>query len=61
MEDCSIGESAGVEYKNQTLEAFVAASPSQVKYDCAVARQNFSLLATAYDCETVLYTKPVNS
>ena len=44
------------EYENQTLEAFVAASRSYVKYDCAVAHQNFSLLATAHDCETELLT-----
>ena len=42
------------EYENQTLEAFVAASCSYVKFDCAVARQNVSLLATAHDCETGL-------
>ena len=44
------------EYENQTLEAFVVASRSYVKYDCAVARQNCSLLATAHDCETGLFT-----
>ena len=43
------------EYENQTLEAFVADRRSYVKYDCAVARQNLSLLATAHDCETGLY------
>ena len=43
------------EYKNQTLEAFVAASRSYIKYDCAVARQALSLLVTAHDCETGLY------
>ena len=42
------------EYENQTLEAFVAASYSYVKYDCPVAQQNSSLLATAHDCETGL-------
>ena len=42
------------EYENQTMEAFVAASRSYVKYDCAVARQNFSVLATVHDCETSL-------
>ena len=40
------------EYENQTLEAFVVASRLYVKYDCAVAGQNFSLLATGHDCET---------
>ena len=42
------------ENENQTLEAFVAASSSYVKYDCAMACQNFSLLATVHDCETGL-------
>ena len=42
------------EYENQTLEDFVAASRSYLKYDCAVAHQNFSLLVTAHDCETGL-------
>ena len=35
------------EYKNRTLEAFVAASHLYAKFDYAVARYNFSLLATA--------------
>ena len=39
------------EYENQTLEAFVAVSRSYAKSDCAVARHDFSLLATAHDCE----------
>ena len=39
------------EYENQTLEALAAASCSYIKYDCAVARRNFSLLATAHDCD----------
>ena len=43
------------ELENQTLEAFVAASRSYIKYDCAVARQYLSLLVTAHDCETGLY------
>ena len=43
------------EYENQTLEAFVAVSHLSAKFDCPVARQNFSLLATAHDCETGLY------
>ena len=42
------------EYENQTLEAFVAASCLYAKFDCPVARQNLSLLATAHDCETGL-------
>ena len=42
------------EYENQTLEAFVAASSSYAKFDCPVARQNFSLVATAHDRETGL-------
>ena len=54
MEDCSFGESAVVWARKP--EAFVADSRSYVKYDCAVARQNFSLFATAHDCETGLLT-----
>ena len=37
------------EYENQTLKAFVAASRSYAKFDCLVACQNISLLATAHD------------
>ena len=40
------------DYENQTLEAFVAASRLYAKFDCPVACRNFSLLATAHDCET---------
>ena len=32
------------EYENQTSEAFVAASRLSAKFDCPVARLNFSLL-----------------
>ena len=32
------------EYENQTLEAFVAASRLSAKFDCPVARHNFSAL-----------------
>ena len=42
------------EYENQTLEAFVAASRLYTKFDCPVARQSVSLLATAHDYETGL-------
>ena len=42
------------EFVNQTLEAFVAASRLSAKFDCPVAHQNFSLLATAHDHETGL-------
>ena len=50
------------EYKNQTLEAFVVVSRLSAKFDCPVACKNFSLLATAHDCETgfilhVVYVK----
>ena len=56
MEDCSIDQLVQLcEYENQTLEAFVAASRSYAKFDCPVARQNFSLLPTAHDCETGLF------
>ena len=36
----------------KTLKAIVAASRSYIKYECAVVQQNFSLIATAHDCET---------
>ena len=43
------------EYENQTLEAFVAASPLYItKFDCPVVHQKVALLATAHDCETGL-------
>ena len=38
--------------ENHTLEAFIAARRLSAKFDCPVARQNCSLLAAAYDCET---------
>ena len=38
--------------ENHTLEAFIAARRLSAKFDCPVARQNCSLLAVAYDCET---------
>ena len=44
------------EYENQTLEAFVAASRLYAKFDCPVARQKLSRLATAHDCETGLWS-----
>ena len=56
MEGCSIGH--GAEYKNQTLEAFVAARCLYIlsaKFDCLVTHKNVSLtrlLATAQFCET---------
>ena len=49
------------EYENQTLEAFVAASCLSAKFDCPMAHHNFSLLATAHDCETGLVTKSQKS
>ena len=52
MEDCYISQSTVVWDENQTFEAFVAASSLYAKFDCPVARQNLSLLDTAYDCET---------
>ena len=42
------------EYEKQTSEAFVAVSCLYTKFNCPVARQKFSLLATAHDCETGL-------
>ena len=58
MEDCSIGQSAELcEYENQTLEAFVAARSLYAKFDCPVAPQNVSLLATAHDCGTILFLR----
>ena len=59
-EGCSYGQSAVAEYENQTLEAFAAASCSYAKYDCPVACQNFSLLATAHDCKTGLFRQMVH-
>ena len=38
--------------KTKLLETFIAASRLPAKNDCAVARQNFSLLANVHDCET---------
>ena len=55
MEDASLAKVQLCEYENQTLEAFVAASCLIAKFDCPVARQKFSLLATAHDCETGLH------
>ena len=43
-----------VSTKKQTLEAFVAVSFLYAKFDCLVAHQKCSLVATAYDCETAL-------
>ena len=42
------------EYENQTLEAFFAASLLNTKFDCPVARQDFTHLAIAHVCETGL-------
>ena len=52
MEDCSTSQKAATWEQNQTLEAFTTARRSCVKFDCPVARQNFSLLGTAHDPET---------
>ena len=43
------------EYENQTLEAFAMASHLYAKFDCPVACQNLSPLATAHDYETGLF------
>ena len=51
MEDCSITQEQLCEHENKTLEAFVVASRLYPKFDCTVARQNFSFLATAHDSE----------
>ena len=42
------------EYKNQTLEGFVAVSRLYAKFDCSVANQNFFTFSYFYDCETGL-------
>ena len=47
------------EYENQTLEAFVASRRLYAMFDCAVARQNLPLLATAHDCETGLFKRTI--
>ena len=43
------------EYENQSLEAFVAVTHSYAKFDCPLALQNISFLATVHDCETGLF------
>ena len=43
------------ECENQTLKGFLVASRLYAKFDCPVAHQNISLLATAHDCETGLW------
>ena len=42
------------EYKTQNLEFFVAVT----KLDCPVARQTFSLVATAHDCGLAYLSEP---
>ena len=42
------------EYENQTLEVFVAVSRLSAEFDCPVAHQNISFIATAHCCETGL-------
>ena len=39
------------EYENQTSETIVVASRLNAKFDCLVAGQNCSLLATVHDCD----------
>ena len=53
MKNCSTGQIAVVCVRKQTLEDFVVACRLYAKFDCPVARQNFSLLATVqlHDCE----------
>ena len=46
------------EYKTQNLEVFVAVSHFYTKFDCPVARQTFSLVATAHDCELAYLSEP---
>ena len=53
---CSIAKAQLCEHENQTLKAFITASCLSNKFHCPVARENFSLLATAHDCETGLLT-----
>ena len=43
------------EYKNQTLEVFLWPT-----FDCPVAHQKFSLLATAHYCKIGFYCNTVN-
>ena len=47
-----LAEVQSCENENQTLEAFVVVGHLSANFDCPVACQNFSLLATAHDCET---------
>ena len=55
MEDSFIGRNTVLqlcEYENQTLEAFVPGTICMQSLIVQVARQIYSLLVTAHDCET---------
>ena len=55
MEDSFIGRNTVLqfcEYENQTLQAFVPGTICLQSLIVQVARQNYSLLVTAHDCET---------
>ena len=52
MEDCFTGQNAVVGLQIPNFGTSVAARRLHIKFDCPVAHQNFSLLATAHDCET---------
>ena len=43
--------------KTKLWKSFVATSQLYAKFDCPVAYQNFSLLATAHDCEIGLFSR----
>ena len=58
MEDCSISQSAVMWVWKPNFGSFSCGQPLYMpKFDCPVARQNVSLLATAHDYETGLFTK----
>ena len=56
MGDCSFGKCSCVSTKTKQLEAFVAASRSYVKYDCASGLPEFLTFSywAEHDCETGL-------
>ena len=43
--------------KTKLWKSFVATSQLYAKFDCPVAYQNFSLLATVHDCEIGLFSR----
>ena len=55
MEDCSIGQTAVLRDQKQNFGRFCCSQLFDcTKFDCPMARQSFSLLATAHDCERLI-------